>query len=124
MIPKAPGTWGTLGGVALAWALPNDMWLAVAAAVVFVVGLLLAPKGDPGWYVLDEVAAYMLVPLTLGREWLVLGLAFVCFRIFDIAKPWPIRRVERVGGAWGIMLDDVLAAVYAHALLRCALWAL
>ena len=124
LVPKAPGTFGTLGGVLLAWAIPQDGVLLAVAAGVFVLGGLLAPKDDPGWFVLDEVAAYMLVPLTLGREWLVLGLAFACFRLFDIVKPFPIRRLEHVGGKWGVMIDDILAAVYAHALIRGILWLL
>ena len=44
------------------------------------------------------------------------------FRLFDIWKPWPIKRVELIPGGWGIMLDDVVAAAYAHAVLRLVLW--
>lgn len=125
LVPWAPGTFGTLGGVAVAWALPSDPALVAAAAVVFVLGLILAArlKGeDPGWFVLDEIAAYLLVPIGLGRGWLVWGGAFVFFRLFDISKPWPIRHLERVPGGWGVMLDDLLAAFYAHAALRLTLW--
>ena len=114
-----------MGGVLLAWLLPNDVALAVAAAAVFVLGLLLAarmPGKDPGWFVLDEVAAYMLMPLGLGRGGLVLAAAFVFFRLFDITKPPPIKRVEKIGGGWGVMLDDLLAAAYAYPLLHLVLW--
>jgi len=124
LIPFAPGTFGTLGGVLLAWLCPSDLALIATAAAVFTVGLLLAARlggADPGWFVLDEVAAYLLVPLTLGRSWWVWGGAFLFFRVFDIAKPWPIRRLEKVPGGWGVMLDDLLAALYAHAALRLLL---
>jgi phosphatidylglycerophosphatase A len=124
LIPFAPGTWGTLGGVVLAVLCPSDFALVAAAAAVFAVGLPLAARlkgADPGWFVLDEVAAYLLVPLTLGRSWWVWGGAFVFFRIFDIGKPWPIRRLERIPGGWGVMVDDLLAALYAHAALRLLL---
>ena len=125
LVPWAPGTFGTLGGVLLAWLLPDDPVLAGAAAAGFVLGLVLArrmPGKDPGWFVLDEVAAYMLVPLGLGRDWTVLAGAFVLFRLFDILKPPPIRKLEFIPGGWGVMLDDLLAAAYAHAVLRLILW--
>jgi phosphatidylglycerophosphatase A len=125
LAPWAPGTFGTLGGLLAAWLLPNDLALAGAAVVLFFAGVALAntlSEKDPGWYVLDEVVGYMLVPLFLGRSAFVLVGAFVCFRIFDIAKPWPIRRLEKLPGGWGIMIDDLWAAVYAHVLLRGMLW--
>ena len=125
LVPWAPGTFGTLGAVALAWLCPGDLALLGAAAAVFVVGQVLAARlgnADPGWFVLDEVAAYLLVPIGLGRGWLVWGGAFVFFRLFDIAKPWPIRKLERIPGGWGVMVDDLLAALYAHAALRVLLW--
>jgi phosphatidylglycerophosphatase A len=125
LVPWAPGTFGTLGGVAIAWFCRTDLALLVAAAAVFVLGQVLAARlkgADPGWFVLDEVAAYLLVPIGLGRGWLVWGGAFAFFRLFDIAKPWPIRHLERIPGGWGVMLDDLLAAFYAHAALRLLLW--
>jgi phosphatidylglycerophosphatase A len=125
LVPWAPGTFGTLGGVLLAWLIPGDLPLVLAAAAVFVFGLVLANglrTKDPGWFVVDEVAAYMLVPLGLGRDgWVLLG-AFLLFRIFDIAKPPPIKRIELIPGGWGVMLDDLMAAAYAHAVLRLIVW--
>jgi len=124
LVPWAPGTFGTLGGVAIAVFLRSDAVLAGAAGVTFAAGLLLArgmPGKDPGWFVVDEVAAYLLVPIGLGRDWKVLLGAFCLFRLFDIWKPWPIRALESVPGGWGVMLDDVLAAVFAHAVLRLVL---
>ena len=74
---------------------------------------------DPGWIVIDEVAAVWAVlgPLDLWvgpLDWRAYGAAFVFFRIFDILKPWPARLIERrVPGGPGIMLDDLVASVYA-----------
>lgn len=122
--PVAPGTFGTLGGVAIAWALSGtelfSVWVLVAAAVVTAVGIALGPWAertangkDPGFFVLDEVAGYLLTVWWMeGPSLLALLVAFCAFRLFDIAKPWPIRRVERVGGGAGIVLDDLVAGVY------------
>jgi phosphatidylglycerophosphatase A len=65
--------------------------------------------------VLDEIAGVLLTSLVVvERSWVELSLVFVFFRIFDIAKPWPIRDVDhRLGGGLGIMLDDLMAALYA-----------
>jgi phosphatidylglycerophosphatase A len=70
----------------------------------------------------DEIAGMMLTMIFIPFSWLNLGLGFLLFRIFDILKPWPIRLVDRkVGGGLGIMLDDILAAVFANILLRIVL---
>ena len=73
---------------------------------------------DPGFIVIDEIAAQWLVLLATPQDWRFYAAAFLLFRLFDIAKPWPIRSVERrVAGGFGIMLDDVVAALYALVLL-------
>lgn len=118
---------GSLGGILLAWLMPDDGILVAAAAALFVGGLVLAARipgddEDPGWFVIDEVVAVMLVPLGLGRGWPILLGSFLLFRLFDITKPPPIKRLERIPRGWGVMLDDVLAAVFAHGVLRLVLW--
>ena len=128
MVPFAPGTFGTLGGVALGLLLPESLWLLGAVAVLLVVGLPLARlaervtgRADPGSFVLDEVAGYLVALLWLPEghdRWLVLSLAFLAFRLFDIAKPPPVRRLERLPGGWGVMVDDLAAGVYANLLLQ------
>lgn len=122
--PVAPGTFGTLGGVLIAWALSGteqfQLWVLVAAAIVTVVGIALgewaenyAVGKDPQFFVLDEVAGYLLTVWWFeGPSLLALFVAFCAFRFFDIVKPPPIRRVERVGGGAGIVLDDLVAGVY------------
>lgn len=126
----APGTFGTLLGVALAWLAASDLWIAAAAAAVTLLGVPLAAyaerregRKDPGSFVLDEVAGYLVAVLYLPPGWTVLGLAFVAFRLFDIAKPWPVRSLERLSGGWGVMLDDLAAGVYANLLVRLVLLA-
>ena len=137
--PVAPGTVGTVLGVplflALAW-LPLPLYLALTA-LLFAVGCwlcgessrLLGVHDSPG-IVFDEVVGYLvtaapLLPalaLTERPLWQGLLLAFVLFRIFDVLKPWPIRWLDRqVHGGFGIMVDDLLAGVFAAAVLLLAI---
>lgn len=131
MAPFAPGTAGTLGGVALAAVLPDPYWVLGAITALVLLGVPLARlaertegRADPGSFVLDEVAGYLVALLWLpaGTErWLVLALAFVAFRIFDISKPWPVRSLERLPRGWGVMADDLAAGVYANLVVRLLL---
>jgi len=133
--PFAPGTVGTLGGVVLAWALARSdhfaLWTLACCAVLYAVGRSLgewseryAGGKDPGFFVLDEVVGYLVTCLwTRGPSPLALAAAFFVFRFFDVVKPPPARRAERIGGGDGILLDDVVAGLYglaAMALLRSA----
>lgn len=123
-IPVAPGTFGTLGGVLIAWALaPTEwflLWVLLAAVAVYILGRSLgawaeryAGKKDPGWFVLDEVVGYLVTVAWVGGPTpLALLTAFCAFRFFDIVKPPPVKRFERIGGGDGIMLDDVVAGLY------------
>jgi phosphatidylglycerophosphatase A len=122
--PWAPGTFGTLGGVAIAWALSRSplypLWVLVVAAALYLLGRSLgawaerhAGGKDPSFFVLDEVIGYLLTVFWLrGPSLLALVVAFLAFRFFDILKPPPVRRMERVPGADGILLDDVVAGLY------------
>ena len=124
LLPIAPGSWGSLAALPIAWAIAG-LWgaagLAVAAAIAFLVGWWAAATiakasavKDPGAIVIDEVAAQWLVLLAAPPAPLPYALAFLLFRIFDIWKPWPARWADRhVKGGLGIMLDDFFAAVYA-----------
>ena len=121
--PFAPGTVGTLGGVLIAWALSGTrnylVWVLLAAALLYAAGRAVAPWAeaqagkDPGWYVIDEVVGYLVTVAWLGGPTpLTLAVGFCVFRFFDIAKPWPVKRFERIPGGDGILLDDVVAGVY------------
>ncbi len=186
-IPKAPGTFGSLVGIAVA-ILTHPVSLIVIVGLLFfgAVGLgfdvpmfrghsapvlLLIPSlvalvivgligvwsssraatytgiKDPQYVVIDEVSGMQLtlilaiVPLSLPTRllpaddasvfalysalsllnWKYLLLGFILFRVFDIWKPWPVRRLEKLPGGWGIMADDWMAGIYAAILLRVAL---
>jgi phosphatidylglycerophosphatase A len=122
--PFAPGTVGTLGGVAIAWALSFTenylLWSLVAAAVVYLIGRSLgdwaeqhAGEKDPGIFVLDEVVGYLITVAWLGPpSYLTLAVGFFVFRFFDVFKPKLARRMEKIPGGDGILLDDVVAGFY------------
>jgi phosphatidylglycerophosphatase A len=137
--PVAPGTAGSIVGVALGVAfLAISPWLLGGATIVAVVagtvairnatcmGWLGAKKGendDPGWIVIDEIAGQMIAMLALPRpSWAGVVLAFALFRLFDIAKPGPVGWMDRQGGAAGVMGDDVLAGIAAAALVALGHW--
>ncbi len=130
LAPRAPGTFGTLAAVPVAVGL-KLLPPAVAGVLVllaFLLGIYVCDKTskrmgqhDPGGIVWDEMVAYWLTVMVVPLHWAWLLAAFVLFRLFDILKPWPIRRVEkRFGGGLGIMLDDIVAALYAMLLLGVA----
>ena len=133
-IRKAPGTWGTLAGMLLysliVW-LPAPAYLGGLLAA-FVVGIYLCERTARALGVHDHPAIvwdeFVGIWLTLalqptGLGWLLA--AFVTFRVFDIAKPWPIGWLDRrMPGGLGIMVDDVVAGVYALALITLIQWAL
>jgi len=123
LIPKAPGTFGSLLGLPVwwfAWDLGIPAYLAICAVVcvfgVWVCGESAKRLGvhDHGGIVWDEVVGMMLTLAFFEPSILTAVLGFGLFRLMDIAKPWPIRDIDHsLEGGLGIMLDDVLAAVYA-----------
>ena len=128
LAPKAPGTAGTLVAIPL-YLLLSSLWLWQYLAVViagFLVGIWICAKAarqlgvhdDPS-IVWDEIIGYLITMIAVPAEWLWIAIGFVLFRIFDIVKPWPIRIIDqRVQGGLGIMLDDVLAGIYALIVLQ------
>lgn len=127
--PYAPGTMGSLGALVLwvpalyfAW----PLWLVLALLVaLFFIGLWASEYGirhykkpDPKQVVIDEVVGMGLPFLVISPVWYEVLIAFALFRFFDILKPWPIKLVEKsYKGAWGIMLDDVVAGLFATAII-------
>jgi phosphatidylglycerophosphatase A len=124
LAPRAPGTAGSVVGIVIAWWL-LPLPFPVRAAIVLVAiaaGIWVCGESarrlnahDPPGIVFDEVVAVLAAALVMAERSLpAFFLLFVLFRIFDIAKPWPIRDVDhRLGGGLGIMLDDLIAALYA-----------
>ncbi len=127
---KAPGTAGTLIAVAPAWLITGWPWQAKAAliAALFVIGVWICGESarrlqchDHPAIVWDEIVGFLATCLLLPSDPLWLLAAFVLFRFFDIAKPWPIRDLDhRLHGGIGIMLDDIVAAAMATACLLLA----
>jgi len=140
-LPVAPGTWGSLPPAVMFGFLyvlgASAMVVSAVMSAMFVAGsvgcLICAPSvviktggSDPSEVVADEFAGQALalagVPffisdgVSTGHIFGVSLSCFILFRLFDIVKPWPIRRLEKLSGAWGILADDLLAAVYAAAL--------
>ena len=115
----APGTIGTLGAVPLYWLASRagagvlaGVALAVAGAGVWSAGVVAKrlASNDPHIVVIDEVAGFLITMLGGGPgSWVSVTLGFGLFRLLDIAKPWPIHRLERLPGGWGIVLDDIAA---------------
>ncbi len=127
LVPKAPGTWGTLVAFPI-FALANTgghSSLLIAFAATFVVGWWASTVtgkalgvADHGGVVIDEIAAFMLVLVFSPPGALWWAMAFGLFRLFDIAKPWPIRLADQqIKGGFGVMFDDLLAAGYSIAVL-------
>ena len=128
----APGTWGSLLGLALfipllaplGW--PWQLAAAIALTVLGTIAAEIAAPGlggdDPSAVVVDEWAAMWLsmVAIQGAAGWI---LAFFFFRAFDITKPFPGRRFEGLHGGLGIMADDVVAAAYTQVTVRGILWA-
>ena len=132
LAPKAPGTVGSLVGLplfALLMLLPDIAHLPVIA-LLFLVGIPLCTKAgdalgvsDHGSIVWDEIVAMMLVLEFTPRGAIWWLAAFLLFRLFDIWKPAPIRQCDaRLKGGFGVMFDDLLAALYAIAVLQGLQW--
>lgn len=123
LVPKAPGTAGTVVGVVVyLLLLPVPHWVYwLVTFTLFVVGIFICGYSariigakDPGAANWDEIVGYLCTMAFAPRGWPWVILGFVLFRFFDILKPWPIRWFDRrFHGGLGIMLDDVIAAVPA-----------
>jgi phosphatidylglycerophosphatase A len=128
--PVAPGTVGTAAAWALGWALGDLSPAALLATAIAFFGIGVWACGvtgrhlgvaDHGAMVWDEVAAFLLVLAIVPRELAWQAAAFALFRLFDIAKPPPIRQFERrATGGFGVMFDDLLAAAYTLLVLAVA----
>ena len=124
-----PGTWASVAAVILwmaaAWTLHLTaerllLALGIGIALAIVPGVPAATiveresgRTDPGYVVIDEVAGQWIALLWSPADWPHGLIALVLFRLFDIIKPFPVRRLERLPGGWGIVFDDVAAGLYA-----------
>lgn len=130
--PVAPGTAGSAAALVLYAILRWIGWPAVELGAILIVcaaGVWASTEGetllggtDPGPVVIDEVAGMLitLAAMPLSLSGVIVG--FLCFRIFDVIKPFPARRLEEAPAGWGIMLDDVAAGLYGQVTLRLLVW--
>lgn len=121
--PKAPGTFGTIAGVAIYLLLPEMNWLIYLLFLLatFGLGVWLCDKTskdigvhDHGGIVWDEFVGFWITMYLAPPGWLWLIYGFLLFRLLDILKPWPIKWADsQVSGGLGVMLDDVIAGIMA-----------
>lgn len=132
LAPKAPGTFGTALGYPLFW-LISVYALSIQLIIItalFVIGIYFCDVtgralgvSDHGGIVWDEIVAMMLVLAFTPNLWLWWLAAFLLFRLFDIWKPYPIRQFDaKLKNGFGVMFDDLLAAIYAIISLQGLLW--
>ena len=130
-LPICPGTFGSLAAIGV-YALIIKLNILLQAGIILAIFLLgvwaanhaeiVWGRKDPGPVVIDEIVGYLITMLFIPFSLVKAVLGFFLFRAFDILKPFPIRRLERIPGGWGIMTDDVLAGLYAAIILRVLLW--
>lgn len=128
LITPASGTWGTLFSmpfVVVAYLFGGAQALIIGCIIIFTIGLWAAHQfekdsksHDSSMIVIDETAGMFLAAVTVNGSALSFVLAFILFRFFDAVKPWPISWLDKkVNGAFGVMIDDILAGVFAAAVL-------
>jgi len=121
-IPGAPGTFASLFAAALIYLFPAVFGSAVFAVlfIFFAVATVTMERyegEDPGHIVIDEFAGMCVAMAGHGATLLTVAIGFILFRIFDILKPFPIGRMERLKGGFGVVGDDVVAGIFANILL-------
>jgi len=123
LIPRMPGTAGTLAAIPMVIVMNRlGLFFGAIFLVISIVAAVwssgvtekLLGRDDPSEVVIDEVAGFMVTIYLLPLSWVSIPLGFIMFRFFDILKPFPIKRIERIGGGTGIVLDDLVAGVYAN----------
>lgn len=125
--PVAPGTAGTVVGVLLYLGMErlSPAVYGVLCALIFLGGMwttgraeVILGKTDSPSIVVDEILGYLVAMLLVPTSWEFMAAGFVLFRVFDILKPWPLKRLQDLHGGLGVMIDDIGAAVYTNLLLQ------
>lgn len=125
-LPLAPGTWASAVALLAWYFLPNIETLTYALILLnlFLVGVIVSAiisnrdgEADPSCIVIDEWVGMWIALASISKEWTWMVLCFLLFRFFDIVKVFPVKQMERIRGGWGIMLDDVVAGIYALVIL-------
>jgi phosphatidylglycerophosphatase A len=136
LLRPGPGTYGSVAAILLWYAAahilhPGSAALAIGTAIAAVIATLIgipaativareSGREDPGHVVIDEVAGQLIALIAIPADWPHAALSLLLFRLFDIFKPPPIRRLERLPAGTGIMLDDVAAGLFALAVAQLA----
>jgi len=128
--PVFPGTCGTLLGIPFFYFFSqNNLVFSGIIVLLFFLGIYVSnvvlkysEDKDPSFVVIDEVVGLMTACLFVDFTWINMAIIFVLFRFFDISKVLFVKRAEKLPGAWGIMLDDVLAGVWANLVFRLILF--
>jgi phosphatidylglycerophosphatase A len=130
--PIAPGTVGSAAGLVvylLVWWTRSPIVEVGLIVVTFVVGTWAATHAehyfgaiDPGQVVIDEVLGMLVTLAFIPVGWTGALAGFFLFRVFDVIKPYPANRLEKLHGGFGIMADDAMAGVYANICLRLLIW--
>lgn len=129
--PFAPGTAGSAIALSMYWFIPGfELWyvLTIMIALFFIVGVFAARMleralgHDPSVVVIDEIVGMWITLIAVPKGLLLVGVAFLTFRIFDIIKPPPARQFDRLSGGLGIMMDDVVAGIYANLVVRMIIY--
>jgi phosphatidylglycerophosphatase A len=127
--PVAPGTAGTVVGVLLFVGMSRLSLASYSALCVLMLlmgtwtagraEVLLGTRDSPS-IVVDEIVGYLAAMLLVPHTWDFAAAGFVLFRVFDILKPWPLKRLQDLPGGPGVMLDDIGAAIYTNIVLQIA----
>ncbi|MBP7310675.1 MAG: phosphatidylglycerophosphatase A [Candidatus Cloacimonetes bacterium] len=130
-LPRMPGTWGSLVAFGIYFLLPvglftgTALYFSLPLLLLFsLLAVYLSAKAelslghDSGHIVIDEVCGYYTAVMFLPQSWLIGLYAFALFRVFDIAKPWPVSISQKLPRGWGIVADDLLAGIYANILIQ------
>lgn len=128
-LPFMPGTWGSLAGVLIYFLVRHNIYLFLGIfAVLLLLGLFVAGKAedifgkkDDKRIIIDEVCGILLLYLLIPPSKFSLILGFILFRLFDILKPYPAKRMERLPRSWGIMADDILSALLSYIIVSIAI---
>jgi phosphatidylglycerophosphatase A len=121
-LPYAPGTWASILGCILLYFLPGVLSHPLTVLLITIVAILCInrmglPEKDPSYIVVDELAGICVTMVGQGLGLSNLLKGFILFRIFDILKPFPVRRLEGLPKGYGIVADDIMAGIYANAAL-------
>ena len=128
LLPKAPGTWGSLVALPIGYGViswTNLELFCILTVLIFIIGIWSSSIAsneigvkDPSEIVIDEVVGQWIVLIVIPQDIILYFFGFILFRFFDIVKPWPISWADkRIKGGSGIMLDDVFAAIFASIVL-------